>query len=386
MERFNLLNCCVIIPTYNNCNTIEKVVNGVLKHTSHIIVVNDGSTDNTEDILKQYHQIEKLSYSKNKGKGYALKTAFKKAIEMGFEYAITIDSDDQHNYNELPLFLDALETHPGALIIGTRSFKNIEHLPSKSNFANNFSNFWYKFQTGIDLKDTQSGYRLYPLNLFKAKKYYSQKYEFELEVIVRAAWQGISIESIPIDAYYPPKEQRISHFRPFKDFFRISVLNFILTTLAIVFFIPRQVIRKYRKKKIKDIIKEDIFSGKTSNGKIALSIGFGVFMGIIPIWGYQLAVGFLLAHIFKMNKSIFFLAANISLPPFIPFILYLSYVTGGFVLGEGSWQVNFDLNLESIKSNLLQYIIGSVTLAISAACILGSLSYLILILVKKKKK
>lgn len=384
-ERFKYLNCCVIIPTYNNATTVREVIKKVLNYTDNVIVVNDGSTDNTPSLIQNTEKIVLVSYPRNKGKGNALKAGFNKALEMGFDYAITIDSDGQHNPGEMNIFLDSLEQNPGALIIGSRNFKDIEHLPSQSNFANNFSNFWFHFQTGVKLNDTQSGYRLYPLILFKKRKYYSRKYEFELEVIVRAAWQGMSLISIPIIVHYPPKEERVTHFRPFRDFLRISVLNFILTTLAIVYFQPRRIIRKYRKKKLKEIIREDILSGINSNRNIAISVGFGVFMGIFPVWGYQLAIGFLLAHIFKMNKAIFFLAANISIPPFIPFILYLSYVTGSFVLGEGSWKVDVELNLEALTTNLKQYIAGSIVLAFAAGLMIGLISFLLLVILKRKK-
>jgi len=384
IKRFAQLKCCVIIPTYNNIATVEDVINKTLLYTNDVIVVNDGSTDDSLSVLNKIENISLISYPRNKGKGNALRAGFKKAIELGFEYAITIDSDGQHNPGETPKFLDKLEQNPGSLIIGTRNFKNIENMPSKSNFANNFSNFWYNFQTGIKLQDTQSGYRLYPLSLFKKRKYYSGKYEFELEVIVRAAWKGLNILSIPVLAYYPPKEERVTHFRPFKDFFRISVLNFVLTTLAIIYFQPKRIIQKYRKKKLRDIIREDILSGKDSNRTIAVSIGFGVFMGIFPVWGYQLAIGFLIAHLLKMNKAIFFLAANISLPPFIPLILYLSYVTGSFVMGDGSWDVDMDLSLDAIKDNLKQYIAGSIVLAFIAGIFTWLVSFFLLTLFKRK--
>lgn len=385
MNRFRQLKCCVLIPTYNNAKTVEKVVKTALQHTPDVIVVNDGSTDGTHVILEAIPGIELIQYPKNKGKGHALKLGFQKALSMGFYYAITIDSDGQHNPDELPLFLDKLEAQPGCLIMGSRHFKQIEHLPAKNSFANNFSNFWFRLQTGIDLADTQSGYRLYPLSLFENKRYYSRKFEFELEVLVRAAWQEVPVETVPINAHYPPNEERVTHFRPLRDFTRISILHTILTTLAIVYFIPRRYYRRFRHKKLRDIIREDIVSSHTPNGLIAASIGFGVFMGIVPIWGYQLVVGLLLAHLFKMNKAIFFLAANISIPPFIPFILYLSYVTGSFVLGEGSWQVSFDLDLASIPANLKQYLIGSVVLAIMAGSFFGLLAYLILPIIKRRQ-
>ena len=145
-------------------------------------------------------------------------------------------------------------------------------------------------------------------------------------------------------------------------------------------------VRKYKNKKLKQIIKEDILGGNSPIHKIAISIGFGVFMGIVPIWGYQLAVGFSLAHVFKLNKSIFFVFANISLPPMIPFILYLSFVLGGYILGDISWTIEIeDVSFETVKENLKQYLVGSMALAILAGSIFGIASYILLEIAGRKK-
>lgn len=245
--RLNSLKCCVIIPTYNNENTLEGVVNGVLGYTSNIIVVNDGSNDRTSEILMQFKTIEIINHIKNKGKGSALKTAFKKAIEKGFLYAITIDSDGQHKPEELPLFIDAIEKQPDAFIVGTRNF-NQDNLSQKSAFANKFSNFWFRFIAGVKLSDTQSGYRLYPLNLISKMKLITGKYEFELEVLVCAAWKGYKIISVPINAYYPPVEKRVTHFRPFRDFTRISLLNTVLFFIAVFYVKPLKLFKSIGKR------------------------------------------------------------------------------------------------------------------------------------------
>jgi uncharacterized protein (DUF2062 family) len=108
-------------------------------------------------------------------------------------------------------------------------------------------------------------------------------------------------------------------------------------------------------------------------------------MGIFPVWGYQLVIGFFFAHLFKLNKAIFFIAANISIPPMIPFILYLSYVTGSYVLGEGSWKVDIALNIASIGLNLKQYLTGAIVFATIAGIAMGALSYTILILFKRAR-
>jgi glycosyltransferase involved in cell wall biosynthesis len=242
-SRLNKLKCCVIIPTYNNGNTIKEVLKNVLEFTENIIVVNDGSTDNTEDVLKNSKDYEVINHIKNSGKGSALKTAFRRAIEKGFQYAITIDSDGQHKAEEIPLFIDAIDKSPDSFIIGSRNL-NQENLPQKSGFANKFSNFWFRFIAGVRLSDTQSGYRLYPLRCISEMKLFSGKYEFELEVLVRAAWKGYKIISVPINAYYPPAGQRVTHFRPFRDFMRISFLNTILFFVAVFYVKPGKLFKK----------------------------------------------------------------------------------------------------------------------------------------------
>ena len=142
-ERFRAHNCCVLIPTYNNEKTVERVINGVLEYCKDVIVVNDGATDSTPEIIDRYKdQITLIQHPHNIGKGRALRNGFKKAIELGFDYAITIDSDGQHFPENLPDFLKASIENPDALIMGTRNMDQ-EGVPGKSSFGNKFSNFWF---------------------------------------------------------------------------------------------------------------------------------------------------------------------------------------------------------------------------------------------------
>ena len=155
--------CCIIIPTYNNAKTLNRVLNGVLKYTNNIIVVNDGATDETSKILEAYSQLEIITISPNKGKGNALRVGFKKALALGFKNAITIDSDGQHFPEDITQFIEYLNqsANKNLLLIGSRNMSQ-EGVPKKSSFGNKFSNFWFWFETGIKLQDTQSGFRLYP--------------------------------------------------------------------------------------------------------------------------------------------------------------------------------------------------------------------------------
>lgn len=232
---------CVVVPTYNNGGTIGRVVEDTLAECDDVIVVNDGSTDATASILGAFKGITLVTLTKNSGKGAALKAGLRKAMGMGFAYAITLDGDGQHYPKDIGRFLKANMEHPGALIVGSRNPEKIDRSKG-SNFANKFSNFWFWVQTGRRLSDTQTGYRLYPLKKLKflTSRFspLTSRYEAELELMVFASWHGVELVEIPIDVYYPPREERVSHFRPGMDFVRISVLNTVFCFLAVVYGLP----------------------------------------------------------------------------------------------------------------------------------------------------
>lgn len=375
-EMGSRINFCVIIPTYNNSRTLKRVLDSVLNYTSEIIVVNDGSTDATYGILKDYSQITPIHFPKNRGKGTALRKGFQKAIALGYDYAITIDSDGQHFASDIPNFLAAIASEGEGLLIGSRNMKQ-EGVPGKSSFGNNFSNFWFWFETGIRLTDTQSGFRLYPLNRIP-KRYVTNKFEFEIEVIVRSAWKGIPVKNIPIDILYDPNE-RVSHFRPFKDFTRISILNTVLVVIALFYIKPRDLFRRLKKKGIRKFLIENILHNDDSNAKKALSIALGVFIGISPFWGFQTVIVLFLAVLFRLNKIIAFTFSNVSFPPLIPFIIYGSLQLGGiFIHSETPLFLDTSITLVDVKNNITQYIIGSFILASLSAVIFGLSGYLML--------
>ncbi len=385
-EKFKTLKCCVIIPTYNNYKTLQKVIEGVLVYTENVIVVNDGSTNSTSEILAQFPQIQKVHLSKNKGKGNALRQALRHADSLGYHFAITIDSDGQHFPEDIPSFIEALEDEPNkdVLLIGARNMTQLG-VPKKSSFGNKFSNFWFWVETGIQLQDTQSGFRLYPLFAMKNLKFYTNKFEFEIEAIVKAAWNDIEVKNIPIQVHYE-MENRVSHFRPFKDFTRISMLNTWFVLVTFFYIKPRNLFRKLKKKGLKRFIMEDLLGSDNSVEKKSLSIALGVFIGLSPIWGFHTVVVIFLALLLNLNKMIAFAFSNVSLPPFIPLILYFSLKLGSWLLGE-----NFVLSMSEIYPSLelmkylKSYIVGSLVLSIIAAITCGIVSYVFLTLFERKK-
>lgn len=368
-------NYAVLIPTYNNERTLSRVLDGVLSYTPHVIVVNDGSTDSTAAILSGYPQVEVVTFPKNKGKGKALQEGFQVARAKGYTYVLTIDSDGQHFPEDIPTFITAIEQEEvPTLLVGNRDM-TVEGVPKKSSFGHKFSNFWFHLETGVKLPDTQSGYRLYPLEVIP-RRYFTSKFEFEIEVLVRSSWRGVPIKPVPIRVLYDPSE-RVSHFRPVKDFARISLLNSILVLIAFLYIKPRDFLRKFQKKSFKTFLKEDLLETSLSDSKKAFSIALGAFFGISPLWGFQTALTITFAVLLGLNKSLAFLASNISIPPMIPLIVWSSLkvgslFTGGGLLPEG------EITRDFIKAHLIQYLTGSFLLALFIAAILGTATYLFL--------
>lgn len=237
------MRICILIPIYNHAATLQAVVESALQVCPNVMVVNDGSTDNTAQVLVHLqHRIEVVQYQPNRGKGYALKKGFERAQQLGFSHVVTMDSDGQHQAADIATLLRANEQHPDALIVGSRGMSH-EHMPQGNKFANRLSNFWFAVQTARCLPDTQTGFRLYPIERMGRLRPIFNRYEAELELLVRAAWRGITLIPVAINVVYPPKGERISHFKPTADFVRISLLNTALCVLAVVYGYPRMALQ-----------------------------------------------------------------------------------------------------------------------------------------------
>jgi uncharacterized protein (DUF2062 family) len=348
-------------------------------------VVNDGSTDATAEILADFPGIMTVTCPKNRGKGWALRTGFRFALENGFQYAITIDSDGQHYADDIPIFLEKIEKEPGSLIVGARNMHQ-DSVPGTSSFGHKFSVFWYRIETGMKLPDIQSGYRLYPLERISEKRFYSKKYEFEVEVLVRSAWHGIPVTWVPVKVWYAPKESRVSHFRKFRDFSRVSLMNTILVFMALLWERPFQFAKGLRKKTFRGFLNEYVINSQDSNARLAWSVALGLFIGVTPLWGWQMMIAFGVAYALKLNKFVCVAACNISIPPFLPLIVFASYFMGGLVLEKDVAKVNYvpGFRLEWLKENLLQYVIGSLILGVLLAVVMGFFTYFLLSVYRKK--
>jgi glycosyltransferase involved in cell wall biosynthesis len=217
------MRVCILIPTYNHGETLPDVLSKALAQHP-VIVVDDGSTDGTDHLISADTQATVLRHDSNQGKGAALLTGFRHALSLGFTHAITIDADGQHAPDDIPALRHAAEHNPDAFIIGVRDVV-AAGIPTERLTANNISNYWFHFETGLALKDTQCGFRCYPLAKTLSLRTRTCRYAYEFEILVGAAWLGYDLVSVPVQVDYSAPSSRRSHFRPIVDFLRFSQLH-----------------------------------------------------------------------------------------------------------------------------------------------------------------
>lgn len=232
---------CAVIPCYNHADTLPKVLDG-LPEGLDAIVYDDGSNPP----VQKHPRALLIRGEKNLGKSEALKRLFKKADEMGFTHAVSLDADCQHDPRLLPEIVALSQKNPDALIAGVRDF-SAEGIPEKRRFMNKFSNFWFRVETSQTLADTQCGYRCYPLGLVKRLKISFGAYAYEAEMLVKTIWAGGRILSVKIPTLYTEKSTASSHYRPFKDTFIISCMNTKLTFQSLL--LPKSALKKLAVKK-----------------------------------------------------------------------------------------------------------------------------------------
>jgi glycosyltransferase involved in cell wall biosynthesis len=209
----------VIIPVYNHERKVAEVIRQAMCLLLPIYVVDDGSTDATYDRIKDIPEITILRHKKNRGKGAALLTGFAAAAHAA-EWAITIDADGQHNPEDALNLFSVVEKGQRPIVVGYRKGMGHRHVPLTSRFGRGFSNFWVRVSGGPALRDTQSGFRLYPLPEVLYIPADAERFQYEVEILVRARWKGVQVLEAPVGVTYAPRKERVSHYRGFVDFFR----------------------------------------------------------------------------------------------------------------------------------------------------------------------
>ena len=375
-----------VIPTYNNAATVAEVVAGVGSVIADVYVVNDGSIDGTGDTLRSMiadpfpvSTVYLIEFSHNRGKGAALKAGLEAALADGFTHAITLDADGQHRPEDAALFLDNIQSDPSALWIGDRvvPYKGSKQ-PLRSRAGRAFGAFWYRFFTDKNIRDTQCGFRAYPLRETLGLGCAGKRFEFEQEVLIRAAWSGIPVKSIPIHLHYPAIAKAVSHFRPVKDFFLIAKVNSKAALIKI--FMPWRTVGVSGKGWRQNLLL--LVSAAGSPAKAARSMAMGVFMGIMPIYGLQVLLLMALTPVMRLNWPLAFLGVNVSTVPVLPLIIAAAIAIGRAIVPLLQHVPNSGAH--SLAKGGIEWFVGSIALALAAGALTYVTSYPVFAAIKRK--
>ncbi|MCK4833435.1 MAG: glycosyltransferase family 2 protein [Gammaproteobacteria bacterium] len=214
----------VIIPAYNEEATIHDVASRALAYTPLVIVVDDGSTDQTVAHLEDL-PVTLIKNALNSGKAASLWKGIQAARQHDVRYIISLDGDGQHAPEDIPRLLAMSEDKPQHIIIGARlADKSV--IPAKRYYANRVANFWLAWAAGYPISDSQSGFRVYPSELFDGLEMPTRKrdsFVFESEILIKAARRGIECTAVAIPAVYA-ENARPSHFRGVRDITLITLM------------------------------------------------------------------------------------------------------------------------------------------------------------------
>jgi hypothetical protein len=302
------------IPVYNNAATIAEVAKQCRAQLPNILVIDDGSTDADLRELLRPLDIHVIRHPVNRGKGAALLTAFQFARDHGGRYLITLDGDGQHFPDDLPRLVSQIE--PDTLIIGSRD-ETVGERPRSSRFGQAFSDFWITIETGHSARDTQSGFRCYPLEPLAKLNFASRHYNFEVEVVTRSLWGGLHVASAPIRVAYSAASSAGSNFRPLLDNFRLSRLHTRLVLRQLLPIPHRKLTTAPRHPAAPgDSFLLRLFTQHATPLGLAAAVALGILLGLV-LRPFGAAAILYVAWRLHLNKvaALFFAALATFLPP-----------------------------------------------------------------------
>ena len=351
----------VVIPVYNHAATLRAVAEGALSQGLAVLVVDDGSTDGSLQAVADL-PVERHRLPVNQGKGGAILAAAQLARSWGYQAILTIDADGQHDPADAGQLLQAAASAWPCIVIGARRMET-QNVPRSSLFGRDFSNFWVRLECGQTLPDTQSGYRLYPVEFLERSRFLSRRYTFEIEVLVRGRWAGLPVLSTPVFVYYPPGDERVSHFHKFKDNLRLSCLHTFLVTRSLIPWPHRRLFAEAADAERPPSIFHPASYFKalsrehSSAGQLATAVWVGIFLGALPIIPFGIAVTVYACHRLHLNKLAAVGASNVCCAPFVPF---LCVELGHFLVYGSFWrEFNRHTLLGELPHRLWEWLLGA---------------------------
>lgn len=204
------MQALTILPVYNEAKHVDEVLDEVTRHAAHVLVVDDGSTDGTADLLRRRDDIAVVRHEPNRGYGAALRTGFRYASENGFDAVVTIDCDGQHEPQRIPQFLDRLADSGAAIISGSRylrAFPGDTPPPEQRREINRLVTDELNERLGLNLTDAFCGFKAYRICALDALDLTVDGYAMPLELWVQAAQAGLRIEEFPVPLIYLDEER-----------------------------------------------------------------------------------------------------------------------------------------------------------------------------------
>jgi glycosyltransferase involved in cell wall biosynthesis len=221
-------NIAILIPAYNEGKYIKDVLSECLQYGLDLIIIDDGSTDNTIEIIEKFPKpvepkIILIRHQLNKGKGEALKTGFNFAAKNNYSGVITLDGDGQHKVSEIEDFIRMAENENPDVIVGSR-FKNTKGMPFIRLATNFFTSWLISAIAGKKIDDVQSGFRYVSLRALENINLETKNFDTEPEMLLKASWLNYIIKNIPISTIY--HKDFVSHVNPIKDTIKFFKLVF----------------------------------------------------------------------------------------------------------------------------------------------------------------
>jgi glycosyltransferase involved in cell wall biosynthesis len=376
----------IVIPVYNHAGTLRDVATRALAVSPDVLVVDDGSVDASMEAIRGL-SVRFIRHDQNRGKGAAILTAAREARKLGMSHIITIDADGQHDPADVSRFIPVIRKNPLAVVIGKRIF-NSKTVPFSSRFGRSFSNFWVRVQTGCSLRDTQSGFRAYPVILLEWLKLHDKRYSFEVEVLVKAAWAGISLKEVDISVHYPEPDKRISHFRPFMDNLFLTILNTRLTIRAIMPLPHRRFVQEHDETSKISIFRpveslKILLRRNVSPERLAISGGLGVFLGALPLIACQALVILGTANFFRLNKYAALGTSQLCNIPIVPALC----IEVGYFIRHGRFLTEISLETLGYQGleRFFEWIIGALVLGPLMGLFTGGIIYILTFILKKER-
>lgn len=374
-----------VVPVFNNKDTVQNVVAACRSIVKHVLVVDDGSTDSDLAALLADQDIVLLKHEKNLGKGAAILTASRFIEERGGTYMITVDADGQHDPRDLERFIPLLKENDARLVVGCRDF-NTDNVPASSRFGRKFANFWLKAETGCTIDDCQSGFRAYPVRYLNQLRFKGSRYDFEAEVLAKAAWAGLELLMVPISVHYPKPEERVSSFKPVLDNLRLTRIHSMLVGRRLLPLPHKRLVEgkprldlsllRHPGKVLRMLLQEHA----TPEG-LAWSAAVGLFLAVLPIlFAHSLVILYVAVRL-NLNKVVALNVQHIAMPPFVPALC----IEVGYYMRHGQWltDLSFATVFAQFSSRLYEWFLGSLVVAPILAVLIGAITFITATLINK---